>query len=166
MVLTLTDTCQTPCAPPLPPAHSLDPREAKILIVDDEPINVHVARKHLMLDGYHKFVVSTDATEVLALVERENPDLVLLDVMMPGISGLEVLRSLRASGHYAHLPVLVLTAVDDREIKTEALNLGATDFLAKPIDATELLPRVRNALTLKAHHDRLETYAHDLEREV
>src|SRR5262245_46318639 len=113
---------------------SLSARNAKILIVDDEPINLQVVRKHLMLGGYERFVLSTDSSEVLALLERENPDLLLLDIMMPGVSGLQVLQAARASARYAHLPVLILTAVDDREIKTEALNLGATDFLAKPID--------------------------------
>jgi putative two-component system response regulator len=150
-----------------PPALALpSTREPKILIVDDEPINVQLARKHLMLSGYSRFVLSTDPTEVLPLLEQEDPDLLLLDVMMPRMSGLEVLKSVRARERFAHLPVLILTALDDREVKSQALDLGATDFLAKPIDATEFLPRVRNALALKAHHDHLQNYAAELEREV
>lgn len=141
-------------------------QKSKILIVDDESINIKVARKYLMLAGYTDFAVSTDPTEVMALLEREKPDLLLLDIMMPGVSGLDILRDLRAEERYARLPVLILTAIDDREVKARALNLGATDFLPKPVDPTDLVPRVRNALVLKAHHDHLQNYARELEREV
>src|SRR6185369_12553275 len=77
-----------------------------------------------------------------------------------------LLRDLRAEKQFAHLPVLILTAMDDSDTKARALNLGATDFLAKPVDPTELIPRVRNSLVLKAHHDHLQTYASRLEQEV
>lgn len=139
---------------------------AKILIVDDEPVNIKVARKYLMLAGYTSFAVSTEPAEVFQLLEREQPDLLLLDIMMPDVSGLDILRDLRARPEYAHLPVLILTAVDDSETKAKALNLGATDFLPKPVDPTDLVPRVRNALVLKAHHDHLQNYARQLESEV
>jgi putative two-component system response regulator len=150
----------------LPPVAALPKREPKILIVDDEPINVQVARKHLMLAGYGQFVISTDPTEVLTLLEQEKPDLLLLDIMMPRMSGLDLLHAIRDQELHAHLPILILTALDDREIKSQALDSGATDFLTKPVDPTELLPRVRNALALKAHHDNLRDYASELERAV
>ncbi len=139
---------------------------AKILIVDDEPINIKVARKYLSLAGYSNFAVSTDPSEFMTVLDREKPDLLLLDIMMPGISGLDLLRDLRARKEYTHLPVLILTAMDDSDTKSLALNLGATDFLTKPVDPTELVPRVRNSLVLKAHHDHLQTYAARLEQEV
>jgi putative two-component system response regulator len=75
---------------------------------------------------------------------------------MPTISGLDLLCALRADHDIAHLPILVLTASDDRELRTEALEAGATDFLSKPVHADDLIPRVRNALLIKQHHDKLE----------
>ncbi len=146
----------------LPPETS----SAKIMIVDDEPVNIKVARKYLSLAGYSEFVIATDPTEVLTLLGRGPPDLLLLDIMMPGLSGLELLANLRADKRFAPLPVLILTAMDDSETKAQALNLGATDFLTKPVDPTELIPRVRNAIVLKAHHDHLRNYASRLEHEV
>ncbi len=167
MVLTLEPIAEAKVGRPLSPSVVPSPtREPKILIVDDEPINLQVARKHLLLAGYKQFVLTADPTEVLALLEQEHPDLVLLDIMMPGMSGLELLRAIRARDDFGHLPILILTALDDREVKSEALNGGATDFLTKPVDPTELLPRVRNALAIKAHHDHLQHYASELERTV
>lgn len=173
MTTTLNDTsldsllshldCAAEPSPPSPPVARQQP---KILIVDDEPLNVKVARKYLTLAGYCNFTTTSDPTEVMALLDREQPDLLLLDIMMPGVSGLDLLQEIRREPQYAHLPVLILTAVDDREVKAQALNMGATDFLSKPVDHTELVPRVKNALVLKAHQDRLKHYAWELEREV
>ena len=77
---------------------------SKILIVDDEPINVKVARKYLKLEGYEHFVTTTDSREAVALVEKERPDVILLDIMMPHVSGLDILAALRADKRWAHLP--------------------------------------------------------------
>jgi putative two-component system response regulator len=139
---------------------------AKIMIVDDEPLNVRTARRYLSLAGYEHFVTTSDSAQALALLGLEEPDIVLLDIMMPPPDGLEVLRQIRSIANFRQLPVIILTAVDDGAVKTEALNLGATDFLYKPVDPNELLPRVRNALMLKAYHDHLRDYAIRLEREV
>jgi putative two-component system response regulator len=81
---------------------------------------------------------------------------VLLDVMMPGISGLDILAAIRADSKFVHLPVLILTSAESAKLKQKALQLGATDFLAKPINAEELVPRVRNALLVKSYQDDLE----------
>jgi CheY-like chemotaxis protein len=78
------------------PTQSAVPRPPKILIVDDEPVNVKMARKYLTLAGYTEFVVTTDPTEVPSLLEHEEPDLLLLDILMPGVSGLDILKTLRA----------------------------------------------------------------------
>jgi putative two-component system response regulator len=143
-----------------------DKRPPRILLVDDEPINIQVARKHLISAGGAQFFTTTNPSEVLPLVIREEPDVVLLDVVMPHVSGLDLLAAIRSDPHLAHLPVLMLTALEDRDIKLKALELGATDFLAKPVDPSELVPRVRNALLIKAHHDHLLNYAANLERLV
>jgi putative two-component system response regulator len=139
---------------------------SKIMIVDDEPINVKVARKYLKLEGYEHFVTTTDSREAVAMVEKERPDVLLLDIMMPHVSGLDILAALRADKRWAHLPVVILTAATDQATKRRALELGASDFLAKPVDPTELIPRLYNVLTVKRHHDHMEQYAHELEAEV
>ena len=104
--------------------------------------------------------------EVLPLIIRSEPDLVLLDIVMPHFNGLDLLEAIRPIAHLAHIPMVMLTALDDRETKCQALELGATDFLAKPVDPSELVSRVRNVLLVKAHHDHLRNHAADLERLV
>ena len=131
-------------------------KSSKIVIVDDIPINVKVARAHLESAGYSNFVNITDATEAVATIQRESPDLVLLDIMMPNVSGLDILRCLRADHETSRLPILILTGAESRELKVQALDLGATDFLTKPIDVEELLPRVRNSLIMKSYEDDLK----------
>jgi putative two-component system response regulator len=174
----LTNARSQPGGAPLPPAlvhpenrtelagANLGPLFAKIMIVDDEPVNVKVVRKHLQGAGYLNFVTTTDSTQCMEILQREKPDLILLDVMMPQINGLQILEWIRSDERYKHLPVVILTASTDSTTKLAALNLGATDFLPKPIDSNELLPRVRNVLTVKAHQDHLASYSEQLEREV
>jgi putative two-component system response regulator len=133
------------------------------MIVDDEPFNVLVVRKFLQQAGYTEFVTTSDADAALRLVERHKPDLVILDVVMPQISGLEILQLLRDDPRSEHLPVLILTASIDAATKQRALELGATDFLSKPLDPNDLAPRVRNALVTKLYQDRLARHAEELE---
>ena len=122
---------------------------AKIMIVDDAPVNNHILKKHLKQAGYEHFVVLTDSTKVIDTLRTEQPDILLLDIMMPEISGLEILQILQSDGDLAAIPVIVLTACDQIEVRQEALELGAYDFLLKPIDQCDLMPRVRNALRLR-----------------
>jgi putative two-component system response regulator len=143
-----------------------DKRPPRILLVDDEPINLQVARKYLMSAGYREFYFATHPSDVLPLVIREEPDVILLDVVMPKFNGLDLLAAIRSDSRRAHIPVLMLTALEDRETKVKALELGATDFLSKPVDPSELIPRVRNALLIKAHHDHLLSHTANLERLV
>jgi len=138
----------------------------RIVIVDDEPINVKVVQKYLKLAGYQQFATTTDATQALDLIRAEQPDVVLLDIVMPGISGLEILAELRRCDQSFDLPVIILTAACDRETKLAALRAGATEFLGKPVDAVELEVRLRNVLVNKAHRDRTKSHAWELEREV
>ena len=138
----------------------------KILIIDDEPINIKVITRYLHELGYARCIGLSDARQAIYSVTHELPDLVILDVMMPFVTGIEILAKLRANPETAHLPVLVLTAAVDRETRLAVLESGATDFLSKPIDPSELAPRVRNALTLKKFHDSLRHQAQNLENAV
>lgn len=142
------------------------PETARILVIDDEPINIKVIQKYLHQYGFHNVRGIIDPTVALSDILSEQPDVILLDIMMPRISGIEVLQQIRNNPVTAHLPVIILTASCDRETKLAVLDRGATDFLAKPVDIYELMPRVRNALTQKRYHDRLRDYASDLERAV
>jgi putative two-component system response regulator len=147
---------------------SHDPKTAtaKIMIVDDEPINIRVARKYLHDAGYREFITITEATVALEEILRHRPDVIVLDVMMPRVNGVDLLRSVRQTPEIAHIPVLILTASCERDTKLRALEAGATDFLEKPVDPSELLPRVRNALWIKAHHDHLARQTEQLEGAV
>jgi len=138
----------------------------KIAIVDDGPINIKVVQKHLQLAGYRQFFTTTDSTRAMDLIGQEHPDVVLLDIVMPQVTGLEILEKLRQTEEFVDLPVIILTAANDQETKLTALRLGATEFLGKPVDAVELQTRLRNVLTVKAHQDRLKNYAWELELEV
>ena len=141
-------------------------KQAKIMVVDDEPINIKVVQKYLKIAGYENFITTTDSTNALETVAREDPDIILLDIMMPQVDGLEILERIRSDEERKHIPIVILTASNDQPTKQKALELGATDFLAKPVDPSDLTPRVRNALLTKAHHDQTKAYARTLEREV
>ena len=136
------------------------------MIVDDEIANVLIVQKHLERGGYSDFESTTESTSAMALLKSSQPDLLLLDINMPGISGLEILKQIRAEDRDQRLPVLVLTANTDKDVKWQCLELGATDFLLKPVDPMELIPRVRNALISKSYKDQLQNHAAYLESEV
>lgn len=137
--------------------------EPRILIIDDEPINIKVMNKYLAELGYTHCSGQSDSRHAIADILRDQPDLVILDVMMPHVSGIQILQDLRNNPQTAHLPVLVLTAAVDRQTRLSVLESGATDFLSKPIDPSELAPRVRNALMVKKYHDGLRHQAENLE---
>ncbi|MEO1615621.1 MAG: HD domain-containing phosphohydrolase [Planctomycetota bacterium] len=138
----------------------------KIMIVDDEIANVLVAKKLLEHAGHKEFQTTTDSTKAINLVHTYQPDVVLLDINMPHVDGISILTQIRSVPKLQHLPVLILTANHHAEVKLRCLELGATDFLVKPIDPMELAPRVRNALQSKLYHDRLESHAAELEETV
>ncbi len=137
-----------------------------IMIVDDEPVVVAVVQKFLRQAGYLKFVTTNDPREAVDLIRSKHPDVIVLDITMPHVSGLNILEVIRGDRSLYHLPVVILTATDNDAMRQGALELGATDFLTKPIKPTELVLRVRNALVLKAHHDQLAEYSTRLEHEV
>ena len=141
-------------------------KSSKVMIIDDEPLVVRVVRRFLQSNGYSNFVTVSDSRLAMATIEAEQPDVVLLDIMMPHVSGLDILRSRRNKLVDKFTPFIVLSASSDIETRREALKLGATEFLNKPVDPNELIPRVRNALLVKSHQRHLTDHAHALELEV
>ena len=129
--------------------------DAKVMMVDDEPLMTDLIQAYLEDEGYRNFVVTNDPREALELLRREDPGVLLLDLMMPQMSGFELLEAIRADRALRYTPVIVLTASTGAESKLRALKLGATDFLAKPVDASELVLRVRNTLAFRQYHNRL-----------
>jgi class 3 adenylate cyclase/CheY-like chemotaxis protein len=127
---------------------------AKILVVDDVALNVKLLADLLAAKGYRTCTAASGA-EALAALEREHPDLVLLDVMMPGMSGYEVCAAIRADPANAMLPVVLVTALDPAQERAKGLDAGADDFLSKPVSQAELLARVRSLLRIKSLYDEL-----------
>ena len=113
---------------------------AKILVVDDTPSNVKLLADVLGAKGYTVITAAAGA-DALEAVERERPDLVLLDVMMPGMSGYDVCRKLRANPATTMLPVVMITALDPGQERVKGIEAGADDFLSKPIHQPEILAR-------------------------
>ena len=151
-----------------PPAFASTPdadNPACILIVDDELFNRQVLEVMLARPGY---VISTATTgeEALAMVGTHPPDLILLDVMMPGLDGYQVVARIKADPATAKIPVIMVTALDDRRAKMLAQLAGAEDFLTKPVERAELEVRVRNLLRLKAYSDYHDRYSRALEGEA
>ncbi|NNC54390.1 MAG: diguanylate cyclase, partial [Pseudomonadales bacterium] len=128
------------------------------MMVDDEPIMMELVETYLQEQGYENFIAVEHSTEAMAQIEKHGPDLLLLDLNMPEVNGFDILQAVRSSDFAKHMPVIVLTSSTDAESKLKALELGATDFLAKPVDSSELILRLRNMLTVKAYQDRLENY--------
>ncbi len=128
----------------------------RVLVVDDTPINLKVIGAYLAKEGYQEIETVQDSREALAALFRSDPHLLILDLMMPHVSGLDILQTLRTIPHFRRLPVIVITAAEEREYKRKSLELGASDFLSKPLDAEDLILRVRNTLELKHYQDSLE----------
>ena len=124
----MTTQCVDHCS-----AHGMEPliarpghefASSRIMIVDDVPLNIKILQAHLTSAGFSDFVSLTDSTQAIEAMYRNGPDILLLDIMMPDVSGLEILQTIRGDLHFARLPVLILTGADSREIKRESLELG------------------------------------------
>ena len=137
----------------------------RLLVVDDTPVNLKLLADLLGAKGYG-VVTASAGPEALEKVEKEQPDLVLLDVMMPGMSGYEVCRKLRESPATAMLPVVMVTALDPAQERVKGIEAGADDFLTKPINQQELLARVKSLLRIKALRDELGEWNRTLELRV
>jgi diguanylate cyclase (GGDEF)-like protein len=129
-----------------------------VMMVDDDPIMLEIAQTFLEEAGYTSFVTTSDPTTAIQLARQHRPDVMLLDLMMPRVSGFDILQVVREDEGLRYTPVIILTAESDAQAKLKALELGATDFLLKPVDASELKLRLRNVLAAKAYQDRLADF--------
>jgi putative two-component system response regulator len=142
-------------------------RDAKILILDDQQSNVRLLEEILLGAGYNQITSTTDSREGVSLFVLIQPDLILLDLMMPHLDGFQVMEQLQPlvlAGNY--VPILVLTADIDRDIRRRALAGGASDFLTKPFDSIEVLLRIRNLLELRFSYKELQGQNQTLEEKV
>lgn len=142
-------------------------KQARILIVDDHAPNVMLLEGLLAASEFTNVVATTDSSQVLSLCAEQEPDIVLLDLQMPAPDGFEVMRQLESwTQGPTRLPILVLTADGTRETKTAALSAGASDFLTKPLDATEVILRVSNLITTRLLQLEQRDQNHLLEKRV
>ena len=135
-------------------------RQPKILVVDDTPPNIKLLDAVLAPRGY-EVAAATSGREALEKVATERPDLVLCDVVMPGMDGYEVCRRLRHDPATRLLPVVMITASGDAE-KIKAIEAGADDFIPKPFNQAELLARVKSLLRIKEYQDTIQAQAAEL----
>ncbi len=137
-------------------------RQAKIMIIDDDALTVEALRQFLADAGFARVIGTPRTEKALWLATQEKPDMILLDVFMPGGNGLGILEQMRRTPELARVPVVMVTASVDYQTKLTALRRGATDFLNKPVHPEELIARVTNILRAAAHAELLR----DLERET
>jgi two-component system, cell cycle response regulator len=131
---------------------------ARILVVDDVPANVKLLEARLMAE-YFEVLTAEDGYKALEICDRTPVDLILLDIMMPGIDGFEVCERLKANEKTAHIPVVIVTALDQPSDRVRGLRAGADDFLTKPVNDVQLISRVRSLVRLKALSDELRIRA-------
>jgi signal transduction histidine kinase len=136
-----------------------------ILVVDDLAENRDLLQAHLEAAGY-RVLTAEGGTEALAAIAAHRPDLLLLDIMMPGMSGYEVCQRLKASEDTAFIPVIILTALQEFQHRIRGIEVGADEFLTKPVNRVELLTRVRALLRTKSLHDQVLAYSRLLEQRV
>ncbi|MFQ5581504.1 MAG: two-component system response regulator [Mariprofundaceae bacterium] len=140
-------------------------KQAKILIVDDEEKNRKLLQAFLEADGYLA-LEAADGAKGLEMIAEHNPDLVLLDVMMPVMNGYQVAQAIKTDPETQPIPIIMVTALEDRESRIKGLDAGAEEFLSKPVDRLDLSVRVRNLLRLKELGDFLKYHNQILEQQV
>ncbi len=138
-----------PTAPPTRPEHS------RIFIVDDDPFQVQLLES-ILEDGNHDVIGFSDSLEALENSHRLMPDLVLLDLIMPGLDGFEMCQKLKEDPRTCDIPIILITARNDKETESKGFEMGAVDFIAKPFNPVVTKARIRNQLELKKHRDSLE----------
>jgi two-component system sensor histidine kinase/response regulator len=166
-LLTLAEAANPP-APSVdhgaaPAGHRLngsEPASACVLVVDDQPANIQIVGSVLGKLG-HEIVPAADGATALKRLAVRAPDLILLDVLMPGMDGFEVCRQFKANPEWRDIPIIFLSAADDKELIVRALNAGGVDYITKPFNQAELVSRVRTQLALKSARDRLAQIAQD-----
>ncbi|MGB3543973.1 response regulator, partial [Rubrivirga sp.] len=142
-----------------------DPAPGRLLVVDDNEMNRDMLSRRLRKRGYD-VAVACDGREALAAVEGGDFDLVLLDIMMPEVNGYEVLERLKADDDLCHIPVIMISALDEMESVVRCIKLGAADYLPKPFNAMLLKARVEASLAVKRLHDEQRAYTESLAREL
>ena len=140
-------------------------KPAKVMVVDDEILNRKLIQAMLKPQGY-EVILAEDGADCLARVEENPPDLILMDIMMPQMNGFEVVARLKSDPKLVTIPIVMVTALQDINDRVKALEVGADDFLTKPVDRMELRARVRSLLKVKAYNDHMTNYQLELEREV
>ena len=143
----------------------MDNNKPMILVVDDQFQNVELLEAYLVPQGY-AIVKAANGKEALEQLASHPIDLILLDVMMPGMDGFEVARKVRQDGTHKLLPIILVTALQDTEDRVKGIEAGCDDFLSKPFDQDELLARVHSLLKVKSYNDLLANYRTELEAEV
>lgn len=143
-----------------------DLKNSRIMIVDDEPIIIDIIETYLADDGYHNVITVTDSKQALKMIEDSTPDLLILDLMMPDVSGFDILAAVRAHPVLFSLNIMILSAANDHEVRFRALELGINDFLTKPFNAQEFGLRVRNVLAARAYERQLNKEKESLEELV
>jgi len=132
----------------------------KILIVDDEPVNVELLEDYLAKD--YDILKAYNGNEALNIVGTVPPDLIILDIMMPGMNGYEVCSRIKGDEKTISIPIVIVTALNERQARIKAIEAGADDFLNKPVDIIELTARVRSLLKTKQYYDALMGNCHFL----
>jgi adenylate cyclase len=133
----------------------------RILIVDDNPTNLEVLQVRLSAQGY-ELVAAVDGVDALAKVREFEPDLVLLDVMMPKLDGISVVKQLKQDTKFHFTPVILVTAKADTRDVVAGLEAGGDDYLTKPIEQAALVARVRSMLRIKELHDKVQAQSEQL----
>lgn len=134
----------------------------RILIADDQPMNVDILQTRLAVHGY-EILTAADGEEALAIARAQQPDLLLLDIMMPKMDGIEVCRRLKADDTLPFMPIIMVTAKADSKDIVDGLEAGADEYLTKPVDQAALVARVKSMLRIKALHDTVQEQAVRLE---
>jgi len=128
-------------------------KKSRVLVVDDEKLNVELLEG--ILSEKYEVVAAYNGKEALLEVEKKPPDLILLDIMMPGMNGYEVCKELKGNKKTLHIPIVMVTALTEKTEKIKGIEAGADDFLNKPVDINELMVRVKSLLRIKSYHDSL-----------
>jgi len=123
----------------------------KVLIVDDDPINIELLEGYLSKE--YDILKAFDGKEALIIVESNPPDIILLDLIMPGINGYQVCKKLKDDPKTNHIPIIIVTSLHETEDRNKAIEAGADDFITKPFDIIELSVRVKSHLRTKLYYD-------------
>lgn len=140
-------------------------QKPKVLIVDDEEM-IRSMIKDILFPLDYDVTLASDGVEAMAKVKTLYPDVVLLDVTMPNMDGFEVLRCIKNNYETKNIPVVMITALNELQLRVKAIELGVDDFLGKPLDVIELKARVKSLLKVKAYNDYMKNYQMELEAEV